>query len=148
MACAKSTMAHVDSEDNADLDAVDVSAHDDAAETSSTFDQDIGEDAPLGGRGDHGSFDTEHEGDNDDEEDDHEASDDEDADPEVVSGRNTMEVVAVAAGHTFYFSPSTITEDRIHELEKLKYFADGDGRALGKKTVLEPEWDEAVVFEG
>jgi hypothetical protein len=71
----------------------------------------------------------------DDDVDDREASDDEDADPEVTARRKA----AAAAGHTFYFGPSTVTEDRICELEKLKYFAEGDGRAPGIETV---PWDE------
>jgi hypothetical protein len=69
--------------------------------------------------------------------DNHEASDDEDADPVAV---------VAAAGHTFYFGPSTVTENRIREFEKLKYFAEGDGRALRKETVQDPKPDEAAVF--
>jgi hypothetical protein len=32
---------------------------------------------------------------------------------------------AAAAGHTFYFGPSKVIEEHLHELEKLKYFAEG-----------------------
>jgi hypothetical protein len=38
-------------------------------------------------------------------------------------------------------------KDRIHELEKPKYFTECDGRALGKEMVSELEWDKAVIFE-
>jgi hypothetical protein len=48
---------------------------------------------------------------------------------------------------TYYFSSSTVTVVKIKEMMEKWYFAEGKARALGAKTVSEPDNDEAVVYE-
>jgi hypothetical protein len=48
---------------------------------------------------------------------------------------------------TCYFGLSTITVGKIKEMEERGYFLEGKGRAPGAETVLEPNSDEAVIFE-
>jgi hypothetical protein len=56
-------------------------------------------------------------------------------------------VVADEASRNYCFVPSAITISCIWEMSSLRYFTEGDARARGDKTVLEPADDEAVVFE-
>jgi hypothetical protein len=48
---------------------------------------------------------------------------------------------------TYYFGVSTITLGKIKEMVKKGYFAEGEARALGVEVVLEPDHDEAIVYE-
>jgi hypothetical protein len=48
---------------------------------------------------------------------------------------------------TCYFGSLTITVEKIKEMEERGYFLEGDGRAPGTETVLEPNGDEAIVYE-
>jgi hypothetical protein len=68
----KTTVVPVDPEDSADLEIVYAFISDDVAETSSAFNQDARENAPLKGREDRESFDVEPE--DDDDMDDQETS--------------------------------------------------------------------------
>jgi hypothetical protein len=54
---------------------------------------------------------------------------------------------AIAAGLTFGFNPSFVTKGRILEMEDLGYFPKGDGKIPGEEVVLEPQWDEVIIFE-
>jgi hypothetical protein len=81
--------------------------------------------------------------------DDHQTSEDDDADSEADAKRKAVEVAAIVATavHTFEFGRSTVMKDRIRELEKLNYFAEGDERAPREEIVSKPERDEVVVFK-
>jgi hypothetical protein len=46
-----------------------------------------------------------------------------------------------------YFGSSTITVRKIKEMEERRYFPEGEGHALGTKTVPKPNDNEAVVYE-
>jgi hypothetical protein len=46
-----------------------------------------------------------------------------------------------------YFGASTITVGKIKEMEERGYFVRDEARAPKAKTVPEPRYDEAVVFE-
>jgi hypothetical protein len=48
---------------------------------------------------------------------------------------------------TCYFGSLTITVGRIKEMEERGYFPKGEGCTPGAKTVLEPNGDEAIVYE-
>jgi hypothetical protein len=52
----KSTLVLRQLEDNTDLEVADASARDDAADTSSTFDQDVRRGIPIKGREDHKNY--------------------------------------------------------------------------------------------
>jgi hypothetical protein len=45
-----------------------------------------------------------------------------------------------------YFGSSTITVEKIKEMEERGYFLESEGRAPGTESVLEPNNDEAVVY--
>jgi hypothetical protein len=46
-----------------------------------------------------------------------------------------------------YFGSSTITVGKIKEMVEKGYFLEGRARALGMKTLLEPDDDKVVVYE-
>jgi hypothetical protein len=48
---------------------------------------------------------------------------------------------------TYVFRASTTTLGRIKEMVKKGTFADGEAHAPGAESVLEPNYDEAVVYE-
>jgi hypothetical protein len=48
---------------------------------------------------------------------------------------------------TYNFRASTITLDHIKEMVEKGYFADGEARALGAEAVLEPNDNEAIVYD-
>jgi hypothetical protein len=48
---------------------------------------------------------------------------------------------------TYCFSTSTITLGRIREMVEKGYFGEGEARSTGEETTLEPQEDEAVVYE-
>jgi hypothetical protein len=48
---------------------------------------------------------------------------------------------------TYYFRSSTIIVSKIKEMVEKGYFADGKACALRAETVLEPESEEAIVYE-
>jgi hypothetical protein len=52
-----------------------------------------------------------------------------------------------AKPRTCYFGSSIITVRKIKEMEERGYFPEGECRAPGTETVLEPNGDEAVVYE-
>jgi hypothetical protein len=93
---------------DADEEVTGISVHKDVVESSSASDRDGGED--------HEGSEVEHE--DAEDADDGEASGDEDTDPEIIGKKKAVE--AAAAGRTFFFGPSTITESRIRMIEKLK----------------------------
>jgi hypothetical protein len=47
----------------------------------------------------------------------------------------------------YYFRSSTITVGKIKEMEEKCYFPEDEARAAGAKTMLEPNNDEAAVYE-
>jgi hypothetical protein len=141
----KSTVAPHEPEDNVDIEVVYFSACNDAAEASSTFRPGCCRGCSFWGRGGHENLEAE----DDDGMDDRESSEDDDIDPQAEGRRKAVEVFVVlaAASHTFKFGPSIVMKGCIHELEKLKYCAKGDGRAPGEETMSEPQQDEVVIFE-
>jgi hypothetical protein len=48
---------------------------------------------------------------------------------------------------TYYFGPSTITRGKIKEMVEKRYFAEGKAWEPRTETVLEPDDDEAIVYE-
>jgi hypothetical protein len=48
---------------------------------------------------------------------------------------------------TCYFGSSTIMVGKIKEMEERGYFPEGEGRAPGAETVLEPNGDEAIMYK-
>jgi hypothetical protein len=48
---------------------------------------------------------------------------------------------------TCYFGSSIISVSKIKEMEERGYFLEGEGRAPGAETVLEPNGDEGVIYE-
>jgi hypothetical protein len=122
----KSTLVLGQLEDNTDLEVADASARDDAADTSSTFDQDVRRGIPIKGREDHKNYEMEAEGYEDMH--DFETSEGDSADSEAEARRKATKVAA-AADLAFEFGPSIIVKCRAREMEKLNYFAKCDGRA-------------------
>jgi hypothetical protein len=53
----------------------------------------------------------------------------------------------VDCSRSFLFRPSTVTVSWIHGMIDSSYFAEGMGRKPREETVLEPQPDEAAVFE-
>jgi hypothetical protein len=49
---------------------------------------------------------------------------------------------------TYYFVSSTITVGKIKEMVEKGYFMEGEARTPGAKMMMEPDRDEAVVYEG
>jgi hypothetical protein len=58
------------------------------------------------------------------------------------TARLVMSQTRVPAHKDFFFEPSTVTISRIHEVIDNGYFLEGMGR-----RILEPDADEAVIFE-
>jgi hypothetical protein len=52
-----------------------------------------------------------------------------------------------ANSKTYYFGLSTISVDKIKEMEEKGYFLEDEAHTLGVETVLEPNDNEAVVYE-
>jgi hypothetical protein len=48
---------------------------------------------------------------------------------------------------SYEFRASSVTVGRIHQMESLGYFTGGSAREPGEEIVLEPNSNEAVVFE-
>jgi hypothetical protein len=48
---------------------------------------------------------------------------------------------------SYYFGPLTVTVNCIREMINHGYFVEGSARAPVEETILEPDSDEAVVFE-
>jgi hypothetical protein len=48
---------------------------------------------------------------------------------------------------SYYFGPLTVTVNCIREMINRGYFVEGSARAPVEETILEPDSDEAVVFE-
>jgi hypothetical protein len=48
---------------------------------------------------------------------------------------------------TYYFGSSTITRGKIKEMVEKGYFIEGEAREPRAETILEPEDDEAVIFD-
>jgi hypothetical protein len=48
---------------------------------------------------------------------------------------------------SYEFGASSVTVGHIHQMESLGYFTEGSAREPGEEIVLEPNSDEAIVFE-
>jgi hypothetical protein len=69
--------------------------------------------------------------------------------PATLSSEKTLSDSAMAdlqPSHTVEFGTSRIFSGRVLEMQRIRYFGNGVGRALGAKDVPEPE-GELVVFE-
>lgn len=51
-----------------------------------------------------------------------------------------MMVADLLPGHTMEFDTSRIYSGHVHEMQRLVYFGDGVGRALGTEEVRELDW--------
>jgi hypothetical protein len=129
-----------------DLGGCHAFAHGDAAEVSSSFDWDATKDVPIQGWGDRVNSETKA-GDDDAEGDSEFSEGDSSGSEPETRWRDLKVAAAIAAGLTFGFNPSFVTKGRILEMEDLGYFPKGDGKIPGEEVVLEPQWDEVIIFE-
>jgi hypothetical protein len=139
----KSTTVLRQPKDNAESEVVETSTCIDAADASSTFDQDAMRDVLVRGHEDRENSETD--GEENGDMDNSKTFEGDHSDLEEEARRKAG--AATAAGLIFVFGPLTITKGRICEMDNLNYFLKGDGWVPGEETVPEPLRDEAIVFE-